>query len=156
MRNVNVCDTTGRKVIDAWAIALDETGFYNLDPTDAVHIKRIFGVYLFDRNQQTHLCELTPSYYLVYLYTSIEFADETDDNVREELDEKYAHEATDDGDYIHCHEAERILGDAKPYTSYHYGDVAEHDQEDDIEDLDERHDAELEHIREYLCCNCPF
>ena len=142
-----------RKVIDAYAIALDETEFYNLDPADAKHIKRIFGAYVFDRNQQTHLCELTPSYYLIYLYTSIEFAD---DDTREALDEKYAHEATDDGDYIHCHEAEKILAAAKPYTVSHYGDVAEHDREDDIEDLDQRYDAELERIREDLCANCPF
>jgi len=144
-----------RREIDAYAVALDETDHYNIDQADAPFIVRIRGVYLFDRNERTYCCELTPSYFLIHLYDQIEFADEADEDVREALDEKYAHEPSDDI-YVHCGDIERIIAAGKPYTVSHYGDCAPNDWEDSIADPDERHRAEMERVAEDLCANCPF
>jgi hypothetical protein len=146
---------TDRQPIDAYAVALDETEFYNLDPADARYIERIDWVYLFDRNERTHLCEWTPSYYLIYLYTDIVFTPDADEEIRDALDQKYAHEASDN-EYMHCHDIERIIAANKRDRISHYGDVAQHDLVNEIEDAGERRDAELEAIREDLCANCPF
>ena len=74
--------TTERKPIDAYAVALDET---TLRPARGRRQPRqkITGVYVFDRSQRTHLCELTPSYYLIYLYSQIIPTDDTDDDTRD-------------------------------------------------------------------------
>ena len=151
----NTAQATDRRVIDAYAVALDETDHYNLDPADARYIKRIDGVYLFDAREQTHCCELTASYWLIYLYTSIVFTDDADDAVREALDEKYAHEPSDDI-YVHCGSIDKIIREGKRDRIDHYGDCAEHDFCDEIADADKRHDAEMEEIREDLQGYCPF
>lgn len=145
---------TDRREIDAYAVALDETEYYNIDPADAPHIERIMGVYLFDRNERTHCCELTPSYYLIHLYDEIVFSTDADD-VMEALDEKYAHEPSDDI-YVHCGEIEKIIREGRRDRINHYGDCAPHDLCDEIADADERHGAEMEEIAEDMCGNCPF
>jgi len=144
-----------RRVIDAYAIALDETDYYNLHPADAPFIKRILGVYLFDRNERVHCCELPPSYFLIYLYTCVEFVDGIDDDMREAIDEKFANEPSDDC-YIHCSSIERIIAADTRSEIDHYGDVAANDLEDGIADPDERHSAEMDRIQEDLRGNCPF
>ncbi len=147
---------TDRRIIDAYAVALDET-FY-IAPEDQPYVARIMGTYVFDRNEHTHCCEWTPSYYLIFVSTSIVLTDAGEalgESAREELYERYETEPSEDG-YFHCHEIDRIIDAGKPFTVDHYGDVAQHDLEDGIEDADERHHAEMEAIREDLSCNHPF
>ncbi len=145
---------TERLPIDAWAVCLDETGHYNIDPADAPYIAAIHGVYVFDRNQQTHCCELTPSYYLIHLYDSVLFTGDVSDEKREELDEKYCYCESDDI-YVHCHEIDLMIARNKRGEVSHYGDVAGHDREDDGTP-EENREKEMEAIREDLCANCPF
>ena len=152
---MNTATETNRREIDAYAVALDETEHYNIDPADAPYIQRIDGVYLFDRNEKTHCCELTASYYLIYLYASVVFTDDISDDLRNKLDEKYAHEPSDDI-YVHCHTVDRIVAAGKPYTVSHYGDVGPDDLADDLQETDVRHNLEMEAIREDMCANCPF
>ena len=47
---------------DWWLVKLNERQYW----CDEIQAKTeaIFGVYAFDRNEQTHLCEITPSYCL--------------------------------------------------------------------------------------------
>ncbi len=149
---------TDRRVIDAYAVALDETDRCHIERADRPYIARILGAYLFDRNERTHCCELTASYYLIYLFTSVELTDAghaLDDDARGELYDRYEMEPSDDC-YVHCGEIERMIAAGKPYTVSHYGDVAESDLEDGIDDANERHSAEMEAIQEDLSCNHPF
>jgi len=151
--------TTDRKVIDAYAVALNRTSDYNIEPEDRRYIARILEGYVFDRNQPTHCCELTPSYWLIYLFTSVELTDAglaLDDDARGDLYDRYEMESSDDC-YIHCRVVNRIIEKMGPAYVCHYGDTARlEDDLDDLDDLDARHDAELEHIREHLSANHPF
>ena len=143
--------------IDAYAVALDETQYYNIDPADAKYIERIDGVYVFDRNHRTACCELTLSYFLRHLYTSIVFSDGVDDATRDRLEMDYAHCEGDDF-YVHCCDIDRIIkaaGRDRDHV-YHYGDVAPSDRGQDIEIPDQRHTAEMDAICEDLRGNCPF
>lgn len=149
---------TNRREIDAYAVVLDETNLYTIDPADAPYIARIRGVYLFDRNERTHCCELTPSYYLIHLYDQViptDAGEALDDADREALYEKYEHNGGEDC-YVHCGEIERIIDAGQPGRIVHYGDCAPNDLCDEIEDADERHSAEMEEIAEDMQGNCPF
>ncbi len=69
------------KVVDMHVIALDETKYWRDDIAKACGtIKR---VYMFDRNQQTYCCEITPSYFLypLYSFASNEISDEIYDDL---------------------------------------------------------------------------
>lgn len=144
-----------RRAIDAYAIARDETEFYNIDPADAPLIERIMGVYVFDRNERVHCGELTASYYLIHCYAAIHFTDAASDHDRERLDEKYGY-AEGDSIYIHCRDIEKVIKAGQRDRINHYGDVAPNHLEDGIEDADEQRSREIESIREDLCANRPF
>ena len=149
---------TDRHPIDAYAVQFDETTDYNIEPEDRPYVRRILGAYLFDRNQRTHCCELTPSYYLIYLFTQVELTDAglaLDDDARGVLYDRYEMEPSDDR-YVHCGEINRYLETAGRANVFNYGDVAQHDLADEIADADERHNVEMESIREDLCGNYPF
>ncbi len=90
-----------------WAVGLDVTRHYKIAPEDRPHIRRIIDTFIYDRSTVTHLCELTPSYFLVFLHTEIEWEGFPADEIRERLDDRYAHEPTDDC-YMHCRDIERI------------------------------------------------
>lgn len=143
-----------RTPIDAYVVAFDETDHYQIDDEDRPYIERIVGVYLFDRNQRTHCCELTPSYWLIHLYDEVRLTPlgmDCDDEYRlDEIYQKYEYNGGDDI-YVHCHSVERIIAkaDAKPFTVYHYGDT-----EVDEDDVD--YDDQMEALREELSCNHPF
>lgn len=146
-------ETEVRPPIDAYAIALDETGHYEIDAADRPYIERIVGVYVFDRSERTHLCELTPSYYLIHLYDEVRLTplgmDCEDERRLDEIYQKYEYCESQDI-YVHCHSVERLLAQAeeRPFTVYHYG---EPENEDDAE-----HDEVMEALREELNCNHPF
>jgi len=133
--------------IDAWAIALDETDHYIISAADAPLIKQIRGVYLFDRNRRTHVCELTPSYWLIHLYNQIILVDNVDESRREELYEEYECYPSDDI-YVHCSTIDKILNGGDSSVD-HYGFT-----EVSLDDID--YDNQMESVREYLCGNCPF
>lgn len=97
---------------DYWAIALDETKYYNIDPEDRPLIERILGIYFFDRNVHTHCCEITPSYWLEYHSASIHFRDDVSENDRDRLDYKYGHEPSE-GSYYHVAAIESMPADRK-------------------------------------------
>jgi hypothetical protein len=144
---------TDRREIDAHAVEFNETEHYNIDEKDAPHIKSIQGVYVFDCNEVTHCCELTGSYYLIHLYTSICFNDGVTDEIIDRLLDKYTHNPDNQDMYVHTAALNRQIEDE---TTHHYGDCEAHDLEDDIEDIDARHTAEMERIADDLRANCPF
>jgi hypothetical protein len=52
----------------------------------------MFGIYFYNKNEHTHLCSLTPSYYLRFIGHSLWVQDGVSDEEREHLYEKYADE----------------------------------------------------------------
>ena len=147
-----------RKIIDAYVVALDTTGDFNIDEKDRPYIASIRSIYLFDHNQQTHCAELTPSRFLIHLYDEVyltDAGDNLDDDAKCELYEAYEQAASED-EYVHCTDIAAILKAAKPYTVCHIGDVPAAYLEDDIEDEDARHDAEMDRIAEDCNANHPF
>lgn len=137
--------------IDAYAVALDEMDHYQIAPADQRYIEQIRGVYLFDHNQQTHCCELTPSYYLIHLYDQViltEEGAELDDLIQDRLFQEYEHCGGEDC-YVHCSAIEKIIKCNDSRTIYHYGDT-------EISQQDVGYDEQMESIREKLCENCPF
>jgi len=86
------------------ALALDVTRYYhNLPP----EVKAIRECYVYDPESCTHLCELTPSYHLVYLYTSLECTSDTSDERREELECKYCYQEPEDT-YMHVRDVQKM------------------------------------------------
>ena len=137
--------------IDAFAVALDETANYEIAEKHRPYIKRIMGVYLFDRNQRIHCCELTPSYYLIHLYDQViltEAGEAMGEEFKDDLHEEYEH-CGGENIYVHCSEISKLIDRNEKWTVYYYGDP-----EIDYEDSD--YDDQMEGIREYLCANCPF
>lgn len=139
--------------IDAYCLAFDETQGYAIAEADRPLIAQIQSVYLLDRNQRTHLCEITPSYYLTHLYDTVVAVDGVGDEERDRLDSEYAHEASDDK-YVHCHEIDWIIEARDRGVVYHYGDPEVPDDEDKTDE--ENHDAQMEALREHFCGNCPL
>ncbi len=93
--------------MDAWLVSLDVTAHYSIAPDDAAYVAKISDVYLYDASERTHLCELTPSYALTHVYTTIDFKPETPDELRDSLEQKYCYEPTDNT-YMHCASVERL------------------------------------------------
>jgi hypothetical protein len=98
-----------RTLIKVRVVGIDVTDNYFLDPGDEADIIKIVDVFLYDEARATYCCELTPSFYLEYQYTNIEFAErfygdvETEEIARrkDELYQKYAYVPTDNC-YMHC------------------------------------------------------
>ena len=97
---------------DIRVIALDETEYYTIDGADKPFIKAIYGVYMYDKNVQTHCCEFTPSYWLIHVEDRIVFTDRCadDDDRREKLDAKYNYDYLKDDSscYMHCHDVDAL------------------------------------------------
>jgi hypothetical protein len=78
---------------------MDETKWYNLGD-DAVWIKQIVNTYVYNQNEYTYCCEMTPSHWLEPVYTSIVVNDDTPDDIREDLYDKYGNTSYE-GCYMH-------------------------------------------------------
>jgi len=137
--------------MDIHVVALVETSHYHIDSADVPYIAQIRGVYLFDKEQRTHCCELTPSYYLIHLYDQVilsEAGDALDDDQKDRLYQAYEYNGGENN-YVHCHEIDAIVERADQGEHYVYGDSEV--KEDDVE-----YDDQIEAVREHLCGNCPL
>jgi hypothetical protein len=141
--------------IDARVVALDVTANYWIDEQDRPLIERIDDVFLYDKSERTHCCEWTPSYYLIYLYTSILCREAMDEHRRDELDQKYAHIATDNC-YVHCHQIDVIEDQAERSRYYKHGDPGFEKCRDEFDSEEAWHDAVMEALREHFCANWPL
>lgn len=101
------CYDKGPAPIHVSAVALDETRYYSIAEADKPLIKAIKSVYIYNRDERTFCCEITPSHYLEYLYTYVEYADEPSDEVQDHITTTYCYEPTDDF-YMHCHVVKRL------------------------------------------------
>lgn len=146
---------------DIWIVALKKTGDYAIEEDDKPDIEDIFEVYLFDRSCHVHCCELTPSYFLVYLYTTMQFSklvmesdDPGTDQRRDELQSKYTDEGSNDC-YIHVWDMERLIESlqksGEPFRLKHVGQV-DHWDDIDGDTYAEKIDTVAQSYRE----NCPL
>lgn len=131
--------------IDAYVVAFDETRNYRIAEKHRPLIQSIRGVYLFNKNEVTHCCELTPSYLLIHLYDEVVLAGEVSDELREKISEEYEHCGGDDI-YVHCHTIEVDRGGHRPGWVHHYGNP-----EVSYEDSD--YNEQMEGLREHFCGN---
>lgn len=114
------------------AIAVNDTQFCTIAEEDRPYVKAVLTVYFYTPEERTHCCEITPSYDLRYLYTTLDLDLDTPEEKREELYEKWCTEPGEDT-YMHCSRVEK-MSDLKECG--------------DFDDMDE--------AREYLQGNCPF
>lgn len=139
--------------IDARVIAMDETEWYVLKPEHAKYVSKVYGVYLYDKNSHTHICSMTPSYWLIHLYNIVVLSAEGErlgQDARDAVKEAYEYEQTED-DYFDCGRIDALEkaleGDRSRYHVYGPPKVA-------FSDLSrEQH---MEAIREDLCGNPPL
>lgn len=102
-------------VTPAWrGVAIDVTHNYEIAEDDKPFIKRILDVFIYDVNEHTYCCEITPSHWMIYVQTEIDFdyrrlhRRKHYDGISERLEMKYAHEQTDDC-YMHVSDVAAML-----------------------------------------------
>jgi hypothetical protein len=134
--------------IDAYVVSFSQIGDYSIKEEDRRHIQEIRGVYLFDSNQRTFCCEMTPSYWLIHLYDEVVLtpeADELDEFEKDAIYQKYEYCGGEDI-YVHCHTIDAMIEANKPFSVHHYGRTnVSYDKSE--------YEAQLEGLREYFCCN---
>jgi hypothetical protein len=131
--------------IDAYVVAFDETGNYRIQDKHRPLIESIQGVYLFNKNEVTHCCELTPSYFLIHLYDVVVLGVEVSDELMEELSEEYEQCGGEDI-YVHCHTIDAKIKAAQPGWVHHYGATEVSYDESD-------YNEQMEGLREHFCGN---
>jgi len=117
-----------------WAVGLDVTDHFQIEDEDKPFISRIIDVFIYDKTEHTHCCELIPSYWLVYLNTFVLFEGEAPDEVHERVVERYCHVPTEDC-YIHISDVDKL----KDWHVKFHGEA-----------------ENLEEAREYWSGNPPF
>ena len=132
--------------IDARVVALDETYAYYIKEKDKQFIKTIRGVYLYNKNEITHLCEITPSYYLIHLYDQViltNAAEQLGDFGKDDLYQTYEYRGGENI-YVHCHQIDKMEGDRSKYHLYGETGVSYDDSD---------YDDQMEGLREHFCGN---
>lgn len=96
------------KRTDFRLVAIDETKHWREDI--AVACGKIFGVYMYNKNEHTYLCELAPSYTLIPLYSYSE--KEITDAIAEEL--MAGNFLCTDVTYVHVTQVDKLKTQAAP------------------------------------------
>lgn len=98
--------------IQVTLIKQDMTPFYYLDELSFKDkIKKIYDIYLFNRNEHVHCCEITPSYETHYLRSTYDSEDILSDDELEEIDVflMEANNGNDNDYYQHCRDVDRFV-----------------------------------------------
>jgi hypothetical protein len=112
---------TETRTLDLWLVRLEQTNHHPVAGDEEV-----LGwaeVYLYDRNEVTYCCELTPSYCLYALYTEVMLKDFGEGLSEEELSRLHEEHETSLDEYVryvHCHDIQRL--DDDPRRAYHIGE----------------------------------
>ena len=88
-------------------IALDSTRHWRIAPEDTPFIEKILTVYIVNTNEVTHLCEATPSYFLIFQAHSIVTRGDVSEDVRERLNTSYELEPGEDT-YMHARDVDAL------------------------------------------------
>lgn len=125
-----------------YAVSLKD---YN--PTPEPPVLYTETVYMVDVSERTHLCEATPSYYLVPLYVNVTCAEGTSDAERENAEMNGWGEAGDPI-YRHCSAIDDIISKAEPGKVY----AADHSKDE----KDATSEEIFEFWREHWQSNYPL
>jgi hypothetical protein len=135
-------------------MAFDHTSDFAIDEAHLPHIQEIRSVFLFNRNEITYCCELTPSYWLIHLYDEVILTPDADESLSE--DEKsaiyeayeYAGSGSDWDRYVHCHEIDAMIRKRprKRFTIHHVGSTG-------VSYKDVPYEEQIESLREHYSCN---
>lgn len=90
-------------------ISLNETSYFRIEDEDGSYIQEIRSTYAYNPESCTHLCELAPSYQLIFLHTYIVFRGEPNEAKRSKLDEDYCYEGGQDT-YMHVSDVRAFVG----------------------------------------------
>ena len=96
------------KKTDFRLVAIEETRNWREDIAAACG--RIFGVYLYNKNEHTYCCELAPSYTIIPLYSYAE--KEISDEIAEKL--MNGDSLCNDVTYVHVSEVDKLKTQAAP------------------------------------------
>jgi hypothetical protein len=117
-------------------IRLDETSFWNMPADVSPYVKHVFGIYAFNRNEQTYCCEITPSYFLQLIAHDWEHTSELYDLPNcEQLREVAADFFTsvfpspDSDQYYHVSLIKKLIA-ADPAGFHAAGDIADPDSDE--------------------------
>ncbi len=141
-----------RPLIDAHVIGIDETSHYTFPAKHVPCIDRILAVYLYDANEHTYLCEVTPSHFMHFLYYAVRLTEagfNLCDEKRNALYEEYEIENSNEDRYMHCRDLERAAAAGLPENYDHYGAT-----EVSYDDVD--YDDQILDLIEHLNGNPPF
>ena len=95
------------EILPNWnVVAVNETDCFDFGDLQK-HVKQVRAVYLYDQNEYTYLCEMTPSYFCRHLDYVLVLDDETPDDVRDRLYDLVC-EAAGEDTYFHVSTVERI------------------------------------------------
>ena len=141
-------------------IGIDETAHWRIPSELKPYVARIYGVYSFDRNEHTHCCEFTPSYWLECVdYDWLPTPgfgllgdgkqDEISDRMRELLLEAPTAESSH---YRHVKWVEDRIRHGAHCGFHEAGDLADKLDEDDLCRMSAVFDA----LSEYWHCNPKF
>jgi hypothetical protein len=113
------------------AVQIDETSDWTLIGEGYEKVEKIYGIYLYDLNEQTYCCEMTPSRYLYYIETIVVFKEEVSDEIRDGIqDDINEVVALNDirGHYMHCRYADALEGRTFDPETVSFDDVSYEDQ----------------------------
>jgi len=134
--------------IDARLIAMDQTRYYAIEEQDRPFIRQIRAVYLYDRNEVTHLCEFTPSYFLIHLYDEVVLTDAgaaLDDHRQDEIYQRYENCGSEDT-YMHCADVDQMARSGRRFTHHKHGRTG-------VKLTDVPREEQMESLREHFSCN---
>jgi hypothetical protein len=134
--------------IDARLIAVNQTEFYQIKEQDKPFIRAIRAVYLYDRNEVTHLCEFTPSYFLIHLYDEVILTNagaDQDAFRQDEIFQRYEYCGSEDT-YMHCHDVDQLARSGKRFTHHKHGSTG-------VKLTDVPREEQMESLREHFCGN---
>jgi len=134
-------------MIDAYLIALDETDCYVIPTDDAPYIDKVRGIYLFDRNERVHCCEMTASHYLMYVYTSVLLTAAGESLPEEEQERISDWYKMGDDRYLHCRDVDALIAAGDDHHVYGATGVS-------YDDVD--HDVQMDGLREHFSGNQPI
>lgn len=86
------------------AVKINETTYWNEKFLTEFGITEMLGVYVFNPNEATHCCELTPSYELYFVHTQVDWSKELNEEKKEEMEDQIleSDRQTEPVTYMHC------------------------------------------------------
>jgi len=129
---------------DLYAVKIDETQYW--DGGIKEKAGKIWGVYLVDKSEVTHLASLQGSYYLYWLYNIVENDENFDEDELTEIEMMNGGNNDDPNMYVN---------DNSTFDEEQKVEWDENELEESMES-EEEYDKLIEDVKEYLNGNHPF